>query len=232
MQACMHASLICYTVMTPLLWQVSWSSLWLWRFPFLAWSTPFWGRVHSDATAPAAGFLVITLALAFPFFGVINSFLGAGTTTLETYIIPALAYNWVYRRESAQIACPAPPPWYVHHPHLPSSPTLVCASPSSARPPHPGMCITLICPAPQPWYAHHPHLPSSPTLVCAAFSNMASFCTQRAQYDIHVCMQPAVICPRLWDGLSAGLLMLKYSSSVVQPHTPCQVRHPRCCIEP
>ena len=51
------------------------------------------------------------LALAFPFFGVINSFLGAGTTTLETYIIPALAYNLVYRRESAQVACPLPPPW-------------------------------------------------------------------------------------------------------------------------
>ena len=51
------------------------------------------------------------IALAFPFFGVINSFLGAGTTTLETYIIPALAFNWVYWRESAQIACPAPPPW-------------------------------------------------------------------------------------------------------------------------
>ena len=74
--------------------------------------------LHNDDTTPAAGFLVITLALAFPFCGVINSFLGAGTTTLETYIIPALAYNWVYRRESAQIACPAPPPWYVHHPHL------------------------------------------------------------------------------------------------------------------
>ncbi len=58
-----------------------------------------------------AGILVILISLAFPFFGVINSFLGAGTTTLETYIIPALAYNWVYQRSSAQIACPAPPPW-------------------------------------------------------------------------------------------------------------------------
>ena len=58
-----------------------------------------------------SGILVILISLAFPFFGVINSFLGAGTTTLETYIIPALAYNWVYRRASAQIACPSPPPW-------------------------------------------------------------------------------------------------------------------------
>lgn len=58
-----------------------------------------------------AGCLVMLLALAFPFFGVINSFLGAGTTTLETYIIPALAYNLVYRQEPAQIACPLPPPW-------------------------------------------------------------------------------------------------------------------------
>lgn len=59
----------------------------------------------------AAGCLVLLVALAFPFFGVVNSFLGAGTTTLETYIVPALAYNLVYRRESAQISCPLPPPW-------------------------------------------------------------------------------------------------------------------------
>ena len=59
----------------------------------------------------AAGLLVCTIALAFPFFNSVNSFLGAATTTLETYIIPALAYNWVYWQESAQIACPKPPPW-------------------------------------------------------------------------------------------------------------------------
>ncbi|DBA89592.1 TPA: Lymphocyte transmembrane adapter 1 [Trebouxia sp. C0005] len=69
---------------------------------------PYWIRLPSRLPV---GILVILISLAFPFFGVINSFLGAGTTTLETYIIPALAYNWVYRRESAQIACPAPPPW-------------------------------------------------------------------------------------------------------------------------
>ena len=59
----------------------------------------------------AAGCVVMLIALAFPFFGVINSFLGAGTTTLETYIIPCLAYNLVYWREATQIACPLPPPW-------------------------------------------------------------------------------------------------------------------------
>ena len=63
------------------------------------------------------GVLVMLIALAFPFFGVINSFLGAGTTTLETYIIPAVAYNWVYWSESAQIACPIPPPWSATYHH-------------------------------------------------------------------------------------------------------------------
>lgn len=58
-----------------------------------------------------AGAVVMLIALAFPFFGVINSFLGAGTTTLETYIIPAIAYNWVYRHEAAQTACASPPFW-------------------------------------------------------------------------------------------------------------------------
>lgn len=69
------------------------------------------GQTPGDARGATSGILVVLISLAFPFFGVINSFLGAGTTTLETYIIPALAYNWVYRRESAQIACPTPPPW-------------------------------------------------------------------------------------------------------------------------
>ncbi|KAL0027200.1 hypothetical protein WJX77_002860 [Trebouxia sp. C0004] len=73
---------------------------------------PYWIRLPSRLPV---GILVILISLAFPFFGVINSFLGAGTTTLETYIIPALAYNWVYRRESAQIACPTPPPWHRWH---------------------------------------------------------------------------------------------------------------------
>lgn len=67
-------------------------------------------RMEMPATL-TAGAVVLLIALAFPFFGVINSFLGAGTTTLETYIIPAIAYNWVYRHEAAQTACASPPFW-------------------------------------------------------------------------------------------------------------------------
>lgn len=65
----------------------------------------------STCAACPAGVVVILIALAFPFFGVINSFLGAATTTLETYIIPALAYNWVYSRQAAQAACATAPFW-------------------------------------------------------------------------------------------------------------------------
>ena len=87
--------------------------LFVWAFLGTANGHERHGQIPGDATSAecTSGILVILISLAFPFFGVINSFLGAGTTTLETYIIPALAYNWVYRRSSAQIACPAPPPW-------------------------------------------------------------------------------------------------------------------------
>eukprot|EP00891_Asterochloris_glomerata_P000679 jgi/Astpho2/679/Aster-x0950 len=67
---------------------------------------PMWIRLFSRLPV---GFAVVLLAVAFPFFGTINAVLGAITTTLETFIIPALAYNWVYASEAARGGCPKPP---------------------------------------------------------------------------------------------------------------------------
>ena len=49
---------------------------------------------------------MIFFAIAFPFFGVINSVLGAFTTTFGTFIIPPLAYNMFYNSEERIINQP------------------------------------------------------------------------------------------------------------------------------
>ena len=49
---------------------------------------------------------MIFFAIAFPFFGVINSVLGAFTTTFGTLIIPPLAYNMSYNSEERIINQP------------------------------------------------------------------------------------------------------------------------------
>ncbi len=49
------------------------------------------------------------IAVAFPFYNLINSILGAFTSSFETYIIPAVMFNWVYRTKAAREACPKPP---------------------------------------------------------------------------------------------------------------------------
>ena len=43
--------------------------------------------------------LVVLVSVAFPFFGVINSVLGAFTTTLGSFIIPSLVYNLYFSSE-------------------------------------------------------------------------------------------------------------------------------------
>ncbi|PSC69121.1 auxin transporter 1 [Micractinium conductrix] len=53
-----------------------------------------WKRV---LTRLPISLLLWLIALAFPFFGVINDLLGAFTTTFETFIIPCLAYNIHYQ---------------------------------------------------------------------------------------------------------------------------------------
>ncbi len=57
--------------------------------------------------------LVWFLATAFPFFGPVNSLLGAFTTTFSTYLVPCIAYNVTYFDKSAQSsAVRGPPGWF------------------------------------------------------------------------------------------------------------------------
>ena len=46
--------------------------------------------------------LIWLLAVAFPFFGPINSIIGAFATTFSTYLIPSLMYMIVYRTAAAR----------------------------------------------------------------------------------------------------------------------------------
>ena len=56
--------------------------------------------------------LVWLLATAFPFFGPVNSLLGAFTTTFSTYLVPCVAFNLTYFSKSAQdSAVRGPPRW-------------------------------------------------------------------------------------------------------------------------
>ena len=55
---------------------------------------------------------IMLIAVAFPFFGAINSVLGAFTTSFTTYIIPLVAFNLVYRTEDdAKSMAKKLPPW-------------------------------------------------------------------------------------------------------------------------
>lgn len=47
---------------------------------------------------PLCGFMML-IAVAFPFFGAINSVLGAFTTSFSTYIIPLVAFNLVFQTD-------------------------------------------------------------------------------------------------------------------------------------
>jgi auxin influx carrier (AUX1 LAX family) len=60
---------------------------------------------------PAALF-VWFIALAIPFFGVVNDLLGAFCVTFETFILPPLAFNLYYQgRPDRQAAAFIKPRW-------------------------------------------------------------------------------------------------------------------------
>lgn len=60
---------------------------------------------------PVAGGIWL-LAVAFPYYNIINSILGAFTTSFETYLIPTGVFLWVYRHKAARDAAPkAPTKW-------------------------------------------------------------------------------------------------------------------------
>ena len=73
-------------------------------------SGPLWKRY---AARLPVGLLLWLIALAIPFFGVINDVLGALTTTFETFIIPPLVYNVLYfhsaNAAANRAAAPKPP---------------------------------------------------------------------------------------------------------------------------
>ena len=57
--------------------------------------------------------LVWFLATAFPFFGPVNSLLGAFTTTFSTYLVPCIAFNMTYQSKAARDgAVRGPPSWF------------------------------------------------------------------------------------------------------------------------
>lgn len=50
------------------------------------------------------------LAIAFPFYGNINSIIGAINSPAIALIFPCLAYSWVYRTPQARASCTLLPP--------------------------------------------------------------------------------------------------------------------------
>lgn len=57
--------------------------------------------IRAAARVPVV-LLIWFLAVAFPFFGPINSIIGAFSTTFSTYLIPSLMYIIVYRTAAAR----------------------------------------------------------------------------------------------------------------------------------
>ena len=57
-------------------------------------------QVRAFARLPLCAFMLF-LAVAFPFFGAINGVLGAFTTSLGTYVIPAVGFNLAFSGSNA-----------------------------------------------------------------------------------------------------------------------------------
>ena len=62
--------------------------------------------IRAFARLPLCGCMVL-LAVAFPFFGAVNSILGAFTTSFGTYIIPCVAYNLAFKSTDDMIKKPS-----------------------------------------------------------------------------------------------------------------------------
>ena len=55
----------------------------------------------------------VQLALAIPFYGTINSLFSAFSIGITAFVLPCLAFNVHYRKESRRNDCPVQPPWCV-----------------------------------------------------------------------------------------------------------------------
>ena len=63
------------------------------------------------SNAGIAALLLWFIALIFPFYGIINSIIGALTGSMVSFVLPALAYNLYYMRSaSARANAPKQPP--------------------------------------------------------------------------------------------------------------------------
>lgn len=72
----------------------------------------FWIRVVT-CRLPLCG-LIVLVAIAFPFFGPINSVLGSFTTSFATYIIPLVAFNLVFKSDEDLVDMAKPLPKFVN----------------------------------------------------------------------------------------------------------------------
>ncbi len=55
-------------------------------------------------------FLVWFLGVAFPFYGAINSLMGAVNPPITSFALPAIAYNLIYRHQGQRDRSIYPPP--------------------------------------------------------------------------------------------------------------------------
>jgi len=70
----------------------------------------FW--IRALARLPLCGVIVL-FAIAFPFYGAINTVLGAFTTSFATYILPLIAFNMVFKTQEDLIDMAKPLPDFV-----------------------------------------------------------------------------------------------------------------------
>eukprot|EP00884_Botryococcus_braunii_P009610 jgi/Botrbrau1/18650/Bobra.0367s0086.1 len=68
---------------------------------------PIW--IRYTVRIPIA-LLIYFIAIAFPFYSAINAVFSALGTPAVSFVIPCLAYNWIYRSRAAREAAAMPPP--------------------------------------------------------------------------------------------------------------------------
>ena len=57
-----------------------------------------------------AALILWLLGVMLPFYGTINSFMGAIGVPTTSFVLPAIAYNWHFRTREARAAAQSPPP--------------------------------------------------------------------------------------------------------------------------
>eukprot|EP00884_Botryococcus_braunii_P009818 jgi/Botrbrau1/18838/Bobra.177_2s0003.1 len=73
-------------------------------------TSPYWIRIPLRYPVAIAAYI---FALAFPFYGTLNSIIGAVTAPSITFIFPTLAYSWWFRTKERQQNCVLKPPKFM-----------------------------------------------------------------------------------------------------------------------